>query len=87
MRWSGGGAGQSLASVSVTGKDDIGIVTNITSIINKEKNVSLRSISIESDNGVFRGVLALGVVDTADLARIIKKISTVKGVKNVQRNM
>ena len=60
---------------------------NITSIINKEKNVSLRSISIESDNGVFRGVLALGVVDTADLARIIKKISTVKGVKNVQRNM
>ncbi len=87
VRWSGGGAGQSLASVSVTGKDDIGIVTNITSIINKEKNVSLRSISIESDNGVFRGVLALGVVDTADLARIIKKISTVKGVKNVQRNM
>lgn len=74
VRWSGGGAGQSLASVSVTGKDDIGIVTNITSIINKEKNVSLRSISIESDNGVFRGVLALGVVDTADLARIIKKI-------------
>lgn len=47
----------------------------------------MRSISIESDNGVFRGVLALGVVDTADLARIIKKISTVKGVKNVQRNM
>ena len=87
VRWSGGGAGQSLASVSVTGKDDIGIVTNKTSIINKEKNVSLRSISIESDNGVFRGVLALGVVDTADLARIIKKISTVKGVKNVQRNM
>lgn len=87
VRWSGGGAGRSLASVSVTGKDDIGIVTNITSIINKEKNVSLRSISIESDNGVFRGVLALGVVDTADLARIIKKISTVKGVKNVQRNM
>ncbi len=87
VRWSGGGAGQSLASVSVTGKDDIGIVTNITSIINKEKNVSLRSISIESDNGVFRGVLALGVVDTADLARIIKKITTVKGVKNVQRNI
>ena len=43
VRWSGGGAGQSLASVSVTGKDDIGIVTNITSIINKE-NASVDAI-------------------------------------------
>ncbi len=73
-------------SLKVVGKDDIGIVTNITSIINKEKSVSLRSISIDSHDGLFAGVLTVGVSDTAALSSLIKKIETVKGVKNVERN-
>ena len=85
-RWSGGNGGQFPATLRVVGKDDIGIVTNITSIINKEKTVSLRSISIDSHDGLFSGVLTVGVGDTAALNQLIKKISTVKGVKNVERN-
>ena len=70
----------------MVGKDDIGIVTNITSIINKEKSVTLRSISIDSHDGLFSGVLTVGVSDTSALNQLIKKITTVKGVKNVERN-
>ena len=70
----------------MVGKDDIGIVTNITSIINKEKSVSLRSISIDSHDGLFHGVLVVGVNDISSLNQLIKKIEAVKGVKNVQRN-
>lgn len=85
-RWSGQGGTQFPASLRVVGKDDIGIVTNITSIINKEKSVSLRSISIDSHDGLFAGVLVVGISDVTALNRLIKKIETIKGVKNVQRD-
>lgn len=86
-RWSGKAGSQFMAALRVVGKDDIGIVTNITSIINKEKSVSLRSISIDSNDGLFAGVITVGVNDRPALNMLIKKIKTVKGVKNVQRNM
>lgn len=85
-RWSGKAGAEFVATLRVVGKDDIGIVTNITSIINKEKSVSLRGISIDSNDGLFAGVLTVGVADTAVLNQLIRKIKTVKGVKDVQRN-
>ncbi|MCH5221845.1 MAG: bifunctional (p)ppGpp synthetase/guanosine-3',5'-bis(diphosphate) 3'-pyrophosphohydrolase [Muribaculaceae bacterium] len=85
-RWSGKAGAEFAATLRVVGKDDIGIVTNITSIINKEKSVTLRSISIDSNDGLFHGTLVVGISDTIALNQLIKKISTVKGVKNVQRN-
>ncbi|MDE6378398.1 MAG: RelA/SpoT family protein, partial [Duncaniella sp.] len=85
-RWSGKGGSQFAASVRIVGVDDIGIVTNISSLIGKEKDISLRNISIESHDGIFSGFLTLGVSDIAALNNIIKKIKTVKGVKDVQRS-
>ena len=85
-RWAGKAGDHFGATLSVVGQDDIGIVTNITSIINKEKNVSLRNISIDSHDGLFRGYLVVGVADTETLAALIRKIKTVKGVKDVQRS-
>lgn len=75
-----------MATLRVIGNDDIGIVTNITSIINKEKSVYLRSISIDSNDGLFHGFISVGITDKAALNQLIKKIGTVKGVKNVQRD-
>lgn len=74
------------ATLKIVGNDDIGIVTNITSIINKEKDVTLRNISIDSSDGIFSGFLVVGISDTEALNNLIKKIKTVKGVKDVQRN-
>lgn len=84
-RWSGKIGNQFGATLRVVGRDDIGIVTNITSIISKEKNVVLRNIAIDSNDGMFQGHLVLGVNDTRTLSNLIKKILTVKGVKDVQR--
>lgn len=86
VRWSGKGDAEFTATLRVVGRDDIGIVTNITSIINKEKSVSLRGISIDSNDGLFQGILTVGVTDKTALNQLIKKLATVKGVKNVQRN-
>ncbi len=85
-RWSGRIGQQFGATLRVVGNDDIGIVTNITSIINKEKDATLRSISIDSHDGIFQGHLTVGIVNADALSNLIKKIKTVKGVKDVQRN-
>ncbi len=84
-RWSGKIGSQMGATLRVVGHDDIGIVTNITSIINKEKNVSLRAISIDSNDGLFQGHLTVGVQDNQALDALIRKIKTVKGVKDITR--
>lgn len=84
-RWSGKTGNQFVATISVVGTDDIGIVTNITSIINKQTSVSLRNISIDSHDGMFHGFLVVGVESTDILKQLITKISNLKGVKNVLR--
>ncbi len=84
-QWSGKAGGQFAATLRVVGRDDIGIVTNITSIINKEKDISLRNITINSNDGLFQGFLVVGVSDIKNLSTLIKKLKTVKGVKDIQR--
>ena len=86
-RWSGKLGEQFGATIRIVGHDDIGIVTNITSLINKTKDVSLRSISIDSNDGIFQGYLIVGVANTDVLNDMIKKLKNVKGVKDVQRSM
>ena len=71
--------------VEIIGNDDIGIVNNITSLISKEKNVVLRSISIDSHDGLFQGRLVIGINDIQELNNLLKKITNIKGVKHVQR--
>lgn len=85
-RWSGKIGAQFGATIRIVGRDDIGIVTNITSIINKEKNTSLRNISIESHDGIFNGFVVVGVGDQETLNQLIRKLKTVKGVKEVERS-
>ncbi|WP_303912379.1 bifunctional (p)ppGpp synthetase/guanosine-3',5'-bis(diphosphate) 3'-pyrophosphohydrolase [Bacteroides mediterraneensis] len=85
-RWAGKSQGKQYPiTLRIIGHDDIGIVTNITSIINKENNILLRSISIDSHDGLFSGMLTVTVDDNTKLESLIKKIKTVKGVKQVNR--
>lgn len=87
-KWSGKSVGsQYPITLRIVGHDDIGIVTNITSLISKEKNMTLRSISVDTNAGLFQGNLTIMVSDNKDLEQIIKKIRLVKGVKNVSRSL
>ena len=83
--WSGKTGTVLPATLRVVGNDDIGIVTNITSIISHEPGATLRNISIDSHDGIFQGYLVVGVSDSRQLTVLVKKIKTVKGVKDVVR--
>ncbi len=85
-RWAGKSEGKQYPiTLHVVGIDDIGIVTNLTSIISKEKDSSLRSISIDSHDGLFTGHLTVNISDTSKLNQLIKKLQAVKGVKQIDR--
>ena len=84
-KWSGKGDNGYTVTLRVVGRDDIAIVTNITSVIGKEEGISLRSLNINSVDGLFQGNFTVSVKDTASLNQLIKKINTVKGVKQVER--
>lgn len=84
-KWSGKSASQYTAVLRVIGHDDIGIVTNLTSIISKENGVSMRSINIDSNDGLFQGNISVALQNTEALNGLIKKLKTVKGVKQVNR--
>ncbi len=84
-KWSGKGNGQYSIAIRVIGTDDIGIVSNITNIISKEEKIVMRSINIDSNDGIFKGNLVVQLDDTSRLEALLKRIRTVKGVKQVDR--
>ena len=84
-RWSGKSSSSYTITLRVVGTDDIGIVTNITSIISKEQGTNLRSISIDSNDGLFQGTLSVTLQNTETMNSLIKKLKTVKGVKQISR--
>ena len=84
-KWSGKGDNGYTVTLRVIGRDDIAIVTNITSVIGKESNVTLRSLNINSVDGLFQGNFTVLVRDTTALNLLTKKIKAVNGVKTVER--
>ncbi len=84
-RWSGKGTSNYSITLRVIGNDDIGIVSNITNLLSKEEKVVVRSINIDSHDGLFSGNLVILIEDTSKLKTIIKKLTNIRGVKQVAR--
>ena len=84
-KWSGKGSSQYSITLRIIGTDDIGIVNNLTSIISKDEKLVLRSINIDSHDGLFSGTLVVMINDNTRLEALIKKLRTVRGIKQVER--
>jgi GTP pyrophosphokinase len=84
-RWSGKSGSTYTVTLRVIGNDDIGIINNLTSIISKESGINMRSISIDSNDGLFHGSISVMLNNTDMLNGLMKKLKTVKGVKEVSR--
>lgn len=73
------------ATIRVTGVDDIGILSKISDTISKDLRVNMRSVSIDSNDGIFEGTITLFVKDTGHLDLLIRRLARIKGVLNVSR--
>ena len=74
-----------LAGIKIIGTDELGIVNNITKVISNENNINMRSISFDTDDGIFEGTIMIYVHDTKHLSHLMEKLKKVKGVNNVIR--
>ena len=84
-KWSGNGTSKYAITLRIIGNDDIGIVSNITNIISKEDKLVMRGINISSKDGLFSGNITVMIDDASRTEALIKKLSAVKGVKQVMR--
>lgn len=84
-KWSGKGDKQYSTTLRIVGNDNIGILNNITSIISKDEKIVIRSINVDSHDGLFSGNLVVLLDDISKLESLIKKLRAVKGVKQVTR--
>ena len=74
-----------LAGIKITGMDDVGVVNNITKVISSELKVNIRSLNIESLDGLFEGTIMLFVHDTGHLQNLMKKLKSLNGIVSVIR--
>ena len=74
-----------LAGLKIIGTDRVGLISDITRIISRELKVNMRSITVDSDTGIFEGTIMLFVNDTIHLNLLMDKLRKVNGVVNVNR--
>lgn len=74
-----------LAGLKIRGTDRVGMMNDVTRIISSELKVNMRSVSIESDNGIFEGSIQLYVTDTQHLEKLVKKLENIEGIEEVAR--
>jgi guanosine-3',5'-bis(diphosphate) 3'-pyrophosphohydrolase len=73
------------ASIKITGIDELGVVSRLTDVISRDLKVNMRSISIESQNGYYEGLMKIMVKDIRHLDVLIGRLQKVKGVVSATR--
>ena len=73
------------ATLSIIGTDRMGLVSDVSNIISEELKVNMRSLSINTEGGIFEGIIRLYVEDTSHLDTLVKKLEKVNGVVKVSR--
>jgi len=71
--------------IRISGIDEIGIVNRISDVVSDDRKVTMRSISVESKDGMFEGVLKVFVSDTKHLEALLRKFLRIKGVLKAAR--
>ncbi|WP_370089822.1 bifunctional (p)ppGpp synthetase/guanosine-3',5'-bis(diphosphate) 3'-pyrophosphohydrolase [Ekhidna sp.] len=74
------------ATLSIIGTDRLGLVSDVSNIISEELKVNMRSLSINTEGGIFEGIIRLYVEDTSHLDMLVKKLEKVTGVVKVSRS-
>ena len=74
-----------LSGVRITGLDDVGVVQKMTNIISGELSMNMRSLSIDSKDGIFEGNIKVFVHDRRELDELCQRLSDLDGVMSVDR--
>ena len=74
-----------LSALRVMGEDRVGIVSDITTVISKNLKTNIRSITVDSGDGVFEGTIVCSVTDLKHLRRLMDRLKRIDGIHGVYR--
>ena len=84
-KWQNSALVERVAAIRIIGIDQFGLVNRLTEIISKQSSINMKSISFETNDGVFEGRIKVLVYDTEQLEQLTRKFEQVEGVKSVTR--
>ncbi|NND71338.1 MAG: bifunctional (p)ppGpp synthetase/guanosine-3',5'-bis(diphosphate) 3'-pyrophosphohydrolase [Rhodothermales bacterium] len=85
VEWSRQKDVQFITALRMVGEDRVGMVSDITTVISKNLKTNIRSITVDSEDGVFEGTVVLYVSDTQHLKRVISRLQRIDGIHGVYR--
>jgi len=71
--------------ITLTGIDNLGLVSEITKEISKSMNVNIRNINFESSGGLFTGRITLFVKNNSILSTLMERLKKISGIHKVTR--
>jgi len=74
-----------LTGLRIRGIDEVGLINKLTTVISNDFKVNIRSITVDSDNGIFEGSIMIYVNNTEHLDKLIKNVLQIKGITSVVR--
>ncbi len=74
-----------LTGLSIIGMDDVGVVNKITNIISGELKINIAALTIESQEGLFKGTIKVFVHDKDELEELVDRIKSLNGIQQVNR--
>ncbi|MEF8815905.1 MAG: bifunctional (p)ppGpp synthetase/guanosine-3',5'-bis(diphosphate) 3'-pyrophosphohydrolase [Salinibacter sp.] len=76
---------QFVAALRLMGEDRVGMVNDITTVISKNLKTNIRSLTIDTEDGIFSGTIMLHVSDLEHLQRLIERLKRIDGIQGVYR--
>ena len=73
------------AQITLSGIDNLGLVNNITKEISSNMHVNMKSISFESDGGIFSGKINVVVTNNTMLKKLMDNLKKINGIDKVTR--
>lgn len=73
------------AQIMLSGIDNLGLVNNITKVISANMHVNMKSISFQSDDGIFSGKINVVVKNKNLLTKLMDNLKKINGIDKVTR--
>lgn len=84
-RWKNQNYTEFITDINIKGFDSKGLVNDLTKVISEQEDINMKSLSFDTDDGIFEGRITLFVNDKTQLAKLIKNLKNLEGVTSVDR--
>jgi GTP pyrophosphokinase len=84
-KWIDSSQQEFLVQIKVSGIDHLGLVNDITKEISSNMHVNMKSLSFESDDGLFTGKINVIVKNNTLVKKLVEKLKKINGIDKVSR--